>query len=150
MRCNRLRRIMEKDAPDVNRKRFNRIRVFDRANENPAAASRVSPVSHAVARAVGQQAIVYPTRTSANDVICRCVMSLPGKRDPLICMVPPRVRWCQLATRYHGATAATGTPGSVDPSTRHVPRSGERRRHELPTSQEIVSKATSHFTLCFS
>ena len=38
---------------------------------------------------VGQQAIVYPTQTSANDVICRCVMSLPCKHDPLSCMVSP-------------------------------------------------------------
>jgi hypothetical protein len=29
---------------DVNRKRFNRMRVFDRANEDPAAASMMSPV----------------------------------------------------------------------------------------------------------
>lgn len=42
---------MKERLADVNRKRFTRMRVLREANDGPTAASMVSPVSHAVARA---------------------------------------------------------------------------------------------------
>src|SRR5690348_7334402 len=119
MRCNRLRRIMKKDTPDVNRKRFNRIRFFDSLDADLTVGQYGG--ADLSTRRAGCERTSH--RLSDLGVRERCELLLSPVESRL---APSSGSWRPLSGG-DGAQHITG-----------VETAATGRQDELPTPQEIV------------